>query len=267
MTMTKKEYTGLILIIVVCVIASIAVFNQGAIPQDINYHHFKDTNPRFGIANFWNVVSNLPFLFVGCLGLYRLRGSKNVAVLGEMKYAYMILFAGVAMVSVGSSYYHLDTNNQTLVWDRLPMTIAFMALFSIVIAEFISISTGKALLLPLLIAGVLSVAYWHFSEQSGRGDLRYYALVQFLPMLIIPIILICFGSRYTGASAGYWGLLVTYLIAKIFEYYDAGIFDILKFISGHSIKHVMAAAGMYILLKSYEDRDPQGTANPSAIAI
>lgn len=252
--MTKKESTGLILIAVISFVAIVAVMSQAPIRQDINYHHFQDSNGLFGIANFWNVISNLPFLIVGCSGLYKLQPGKNLAVPGEMRYAYLIFFVGITMVSVGSSYYHLAPDNQTLVWDRLPMTVAFMALFSIVVAEFISVQIGKALLLPLLVAGISSVVYWHFSEQSGQGDLRYYALVQFLPMLIIPIVLLSYSARYPGAAAGYWGLLVTYLLAKILEHYDLEIYDTLQFISGHSMKHVMAAAGIFILLQSYETR-------------
>lgn len=39
------------------------------IPQSQIYHGFADRQTLLGIPNFWNVVSNLPFLLVGALGL------------------------------------------------------------------------------------------------------------------------------------------------------------------------------------------------------
>ena len=41
------------------------------IPQDQSYHQFADQRTMFGIPNFWNVVSNIPFLAVGAAGLRR----------------------------------------------------------------------------------------------------------------------------------------------------------------------------------------------------
>src|SRR5258708_13040684 len=39
--------------------------------QDQAYHQFADQRELFGIPNFWNVVSNLPFVAVGAVGLLR----------------------------------------------------------------------------------------------------------------------------------------------------------------------------------------------------
>ena len=52
----------------------------------------------------------------------------------------------------------------------------------------------------------------------------------------------------------YWWLLLTYLVAKLFEHFDGAIYDLIGFISGHSLKHVMAALGMYVLLDFYAKR-------------
>lgn len=140
------------------------------------------------------------------------------------------------------------------------MTIAFMSLFSIIISEFISLRTGKTLLFPLLLIGASSVLYWNYTESNGVGDLRFYALVQFLPMLLIPLILILFPSKYKAIN-GYWWLLGAYIAAKILEYFDTEIYDLLGVISGHSLKHVAAALGMYILLVHYERRSITSNTN------
>ncbi|MBN4080614.1 ceramidase domain-containing protein [Beggiatoa alba] len=222
--------------------------------QPIRYHHFSDSRTLFSILNFWNVVSSLLFLVVGLIGLYQLLLSRSLNILREIKVSYTLLFLGVTLVAFGSSYYHLWPSNQTLVWDRLCMVIAFMALFSIVISEFISIRVGKALLLPLIFVGVSSVIYWHLSETWGKGDLRFYALVQFLPMIIIPVILVCFCSYCSRANA-YWMLLLAYVVSKFFEQFDAEVYSSLGFISGHTIKHIVAAFGIYLLLVSYQRRN------------
>ncbi len=253
MTSIEKQKAGLWFIALIVTASVISVLFIDAIPQDISYHLFKDGNQFFGIPNFWNVFSNLPFAIVGLLGLYQIYVSKSLLLIPEIRVSYGLLFAGVALVAVGSGYYHLWPDNQTLVWDRLPMTIAFMALFSILICELISVKAGKALLYPLLLVGVGSVFYWEYTEIQGAGDLRLYALVQFLPMLIIPIILLLFKSGFTRVS-GYWWLLLAYLAAKAFEHFDGQIFSTLSFISGHSIKHIAAAIGVYLLLLSYGRR-------------
>ena len=247
----KKDKIKRVLIIGLTILAIIAVMFVNPIPQDISYHGFIDVNNISGIANFWNVISNLPFLVVGLLGLVRLKQLNRIK---DISAAYWILFFAVAMVALGSGFYHLNPNNSTLLWDRLPMTVAFMSLFSIIISEFIDVKIGKYLLLPLLLIGIASVVYWHWYD-----DLRYYALVQFLPIILIPIILLMFNSKFTQIS-GYWWLLLAYGLAKFFEYYDREIFELLDgFISGHSIKHIAAAIGLYVLLRSYQSRQYQSS--------
>ena len=251
---TSRERIGYALLFLTALLAVGVILTQGPIPQDVSYHHFADTRQIWSVPNFWNVVTNVPFAIVGLLGLYKLRLPGRLGFINETRMAYTLLFFGTLLVSFGSSYYHLEPNNQTLVWDRLPMTIAFMALFSIIVSEFISIRPGKALLLPLILAGILSVLYWHLSEIRGAGDLRFYALVQFYPMLASPVILLFFRSRCTHVQA-YWWLLLFYVLAKLFEQLDGELYDLLGFISGHSLKHLAAALGMYVLLVFYQKRD------------
>ena len=254
MTVTTRERIGYALIILTAVLALGTILTQGPIPQDVSYHLFVDTREIWAVPNFWNVVSNAPFVIVGLMGLYKLKFPGKLKIMSDFNIAYILLFFGTFLVGFGSSYYHLEPNSQTLVWDRLPMTIAFMALFSIIISEFISVRPGRALLLPLILAGILSVVYWHFSEIRDKGDLRFYALVQFYPILAIPIIMICFRSHCTHVYA-YWWLLLTYIAAKLFEHFDSEVYNALGFISGHSLKHLTAALGMYVLLALYQKRN------------
>ena len=253
MSFTGKEMIGFWLIGLITLGSVAGLYTYGAIPQALSYHAFADDRTVVGVPNFWDVMSNIPFVLVGLLGLYRASVKNKIKIVAGNSIAYKVFFAGVALVGIGSGYYHLDPGNATLVWDRLPMTIAFMSLFSIIISEFMSPRAGSILLLPLILFGVLSVLYWHWTETAGNGDLRLYILVQFLPMLLIPIILICFESACTLVG-GYWLLLGIYLAAKVFELFDGEVFAFHGLMSGHSIKHVIAAIGIYVLLDSYVRR-------------
>lgn len=249
-----KEKVGITAILFISIAGIVGMLMMEPIAQDLAYHQFSDQRTILGVPNFWNVVSNLPFLIVGMMGLFSLFYSGRIKFITEIKSAYILFFAGVTLVNFGSGYYHLWPGNETLVWDRLPMTFAFMALFAVIIAEFSSLKVSKIALWPLVIFGVFSVFYWHFTEIAGHGDLRLYALVQFLPMLLIPLLLLLFKPRFTG-TGGYWVLLFAYLLAKVFEYFDEAVFNSLGFISGHSIKHMVAALGVFVLLRTYKNRE------------
>lgn len=222
------------------------------IPQDPAYHDFADTRTVLGVPNFWNVASNLPFLLVGLLGLRELyRGTPAAAP--ESRPAYLVFFAGIALIGPGSAWYHLAPDNARLVWDRLPMTLAFMALFSLVIGEYLSAPVGKKLLWPLVATGVGSVVYWRLGELGGHGDLRPYALVQFLPMVLIPLILLLFRPRFTG-TAYLWAMLAGYVAAKLAELLDEPLFRWLYPVSGHTLKHLLAALGVGCFVLGFRRR-------------
>jgi len=239
-------------VILLAIIIAVLLITE-PVPQDIRYHNFADTQQLFSIPNFLNIISNLPLLIAGILGIKSLVNNQ-ITVFFTNKKPYYIFFIAVSLVSVGSSYYHFYPDNNTLVWDRLPMTIAFMSLFSIVISEQISEKIGARLLIPFILLGVLSVIYWIYSEFKGNGDLRLYATVQFIPVLVIPLLLIFFKSKFT-MTRGYWWLIGSYVVSKILEHFDAPIYSLLILISGHSLKHIMAAIGIYLLLHYYRKRE------------
>jgi len=111
------------------------------------------------VNNFWNVASNLPFLVVGLWGLYYVHRYGESTCLPGLQPAYGVFFTGICLTAFGSGYYHLIPANDSLVWDRLPMTIGFAGLFSIIIGEFVSVRGGRRLLAPLLVIGIASVVY------------------------------------------------------------------------------------------------------------
>jgi hypothetical protein len=233
-------------------IATVALLQP--IPQDLRYHLFADTRTLLTIPNFCNVASNLPFLLVGAAGLW-FASDRRAGLSPPLQPAYVVFFAGVLITGFGSAWYHLAPDNRTLVWDRLPMTLAFMGLFAVVVGEQVSVARARSLLLPLLAAGTLSVLYWAATEADGRGDLRPYALVQFLPMVLIPLILLMYRSAFDRTGFMWWTVAI-YASSKLLEHYDRNIFAWTDLVSGHSLKHLVAAMAPAVLLYGFATRRP-----------
>ncbi len=243
-TMNLRDKWRVWIVLTVAAVGVIGSLFVPRIPQDPAYHQFVDDRTLLGIPNFWNVVTNIPFVLVGIFGLARL--SRVVA----LRSGYLIICIGIVLVAVGSSYYHYAPSMKSLVWDRLPMTIVFMALFSTIIEDRVSSRVGKTLLWPLIVVGAASVGYWHLSELQGNGDLRPYGLVQFLPLVLIPLILVLFPSRGLRTSFLWW-TLITYALAIIAEHFDLRIFETTGMISGHSIKHLLASLALLFFVLAY----------------
>lgn len=243
-----------VLTLILLGIEVVVVAMQPSISQDLKFHNFADGRSILNIENFWNVTSNLGFLAVGFAGLYKMLIRKSLVVMNEFRAAYIIFFIGICLVTAGSSYYHFNPDNYTLVWDRLPMTIAFMALSAISFGEFMSVKVARLILWPLLLFGLSSIYYWYYGERSGHGDLRLYALVQLTPVLLLPLLLIA-GKRTFDIRWGYLALLASYIVANFFEYYDVQIFQMTSSaFGGHAMKHLSIATGLYFLIRSYELR-------------
>jgi hypothetical protein len=218
------------------------------IPQDPNYHNFADKRSFWGIANFWDVVSNIPMGFIGIYGLtLSLRNWRHRPDL-VAKLIPTVLCIGMFSVCFGSAFYHLAPTNTTLVWDRLPMTFIFMSLFSLLIYDFIGKRAGEIAFWLLIPLGVFSVFYWQYTENIGQGDLRLYAFVQFAPMFIVPFILFLFPKKNNYLKYITY-LLFWYVGAKFAEHFDPEIYATLGFWSGHTIKHLLSAVSLVYVLK------------------
>jgi len=241
------------IIVAIVVVAIIGVFSIDPIAQDPGYHHFADQRGLINVPNFFDVISNLAFVIVGILGMRLIVSGRATGGLPDLQAVYLTFFFGVFLTGFGSAYYHFHPDNQTLLWDRLPMTIAFMALFSAVIGETISPRIALKLFIPLLAAGMASVVYWYVSELNGSGDLRAYVLVQFLPIVLIFLMLVLFTSRLNG-NKYIWGIIGAYAVSKLMEHFDARIYSALGVVSGHSLKHLVAAFATFIFYLALRNR-------------
>lgn len=210
------------------------------IPQSQIYHGFADQRTLFGIPNFWNVASNLPFVFIGAAGLWQIR----------VHFSARIFFLGVFLTGFSSSYYHWNPDDTGLFWDRLPMSIAFMAILANVIEERIDDRAGRMLLWPLVLLGIASLLWWRQTD-----DLRLYGWVQFFPCVVLPLIFWLLPPKH--GSDGYWiAAAGWYLLAKALEFTDAVIFSAGHVMAGHALKHLAAAAACYAILRAFQTRRP-----------
>src|SRR5437764_10587314 len=209
-----------------------------AIPQDQSYHLFADCRAVAGIPNFWNVVSNIPFIAIGAAGLWRFRDNP----------ATIVLFLGFLLTGIGSSYYHWDPNDGALLWDRLPMTLSFAAILTLAVQERVNARGRAALLWPALAIGLFSLLLWRWTD-----DLRLYFWVQFFPGLAVLLLFLLYPPKYTGTS--FWiTAAALYALAKMFEFADGAIYSAGYFLSGHTLKHLAAAAACFVILRYFQTR-------------
>jgi hypothetical protein len=243
---------------ILAIVAGALLFPR--IPQDPAYHNFADQRRLLGVPNFFDVASNLFFLFVGLAGMRFVNktplSQRSPFSDSVNRWSYFIFFVAVCSTALGSGYYHLHPNNETLVWDRLPMAIGFLALLAAILCERVIFQNAPRHLLFLLpVAGAATVFYWQATERQGNGDLRPYAVAQFGTLVAILLVLILFRPTFTR-GADFYVALGFYGLAKILEAADRPIFSVGGLVSGHSLKHVAAAISTYWILRMLKLRAP-----------
>ena len=228
-----------------------------AMPQPLSYHAFADCRAFWAIPNFFNVISNLPFLVGGALGLSLIWNGRGGFIDGREQLPYLVFFLGAFLTCFGSAYYHAAPDNARLVWDRLPMTLGFAGLVSAAIAERVDLGLGLRALWPLLLVGVITVVYWYATERAGRGNIIPYAAYQTWSIAAIVLVIAAFPAhRYTHGGLLAWAA-VWYGLAKVFETFDLQVYRALGgALSGHTIKHVLAAGAVFAVVRQLRQRTP-----------
>ena len=240
-------YLKTVLFLLILLFISYILLKFPAFSQDFRYHDFADKRPYFSIPNFFNVVSNLLFCLVGLFGFFTLiLKQEPLALTGEKSLALLFTLA-LFLTGIGSIYYHLKPSFYSLVYDRIAISLAFTSFFSFLITQRLFPKVGLVLS-PLFIAlGIFSVIFWYQTEHLGQGDLRPYLLVQILPLISLPLIPLFFPKPQMFDHYLYVAFIL-YIIAFLFELIDAPIFAFTdKAISGHTLKHLTAAASSILL--------------------
>jgi len=251
--------SGRWLLAVLCLGTVLLLVLVPPMPEPKIFRELADARTVFGVPNFWNVLSNLPFLLVGAWGVHFLTADPRrtqAFSLRVEKWPYFVCFVAVACVAPCSAYYHLAPDvTARLMWDRLPIGLGFAAILSAVVAERISLRAGLWLLGPLLLLGAASVFYWRWSLLHGAENVLPYAVVQYGSMAAIALIALVYPSRYTR-SADIFGAVAIYAFAKLAEALDAPIYALGHIVSGHTIKHLLAAFAVWWLLRMLQLRRP-----------
>jgi hypothetical protein len=234
------------LLLAAAVVAVAGVFAVPPIRQDLAYHALADQRRLIGVPHALNVLSNAGFLIAGVWAFAR---AARAGVDRWERVAGHIFALGLVLTGLGSAWYHLAPGNATLVWDRLPLSTLFPVVFAVAIGDRVSVAVGRALLAPLVLGAVASVLWWQHTD-----DLRAYVLAQFLPMVLIPLMLVLLPGRRPVAPlvAG----IALYAVAKLAELGDHAVFALGGLVSGHTLKHLMSAvAAAFIVLWLAPQRD------------
>lgn len=222
----------------ILLLAAVAMFFTDTVGQPAKYHGFADTRNWLGIPNAGDVISNAGFAVVGIWGLWAVRDKR-----------YRLFLWALLLTAFGSGYYHLDPDNHRLVWDRLPIALACAGLLAAVHAETHPPPQSPIVLPGLAAAAIAGVLWWYATELAGSGDLRPYIVMQAAPLIFIPLWQAIHGSPRADRVA--FGLAIAlYVVAKIAEHFDGAIFAALGFMSGHSLKHLLAAAAGAVIVAS-----------------
>jgi hypothetical protein len=199
-------------------------------------------------------------VLVGLAGLAVILGGRGMFATRAERLPYAVFFAGIALTGAGSGYYHLAPDNESLVWDRLPMTVAFTSLVAAQIGDRIGPRVGLAVLGPALLVGAWTVLHWIATERAGAGNVVPYAVLQVYAMVILLAMALLHDSRYTRGRDIAW-VFAWYLLAKVFETFDEQIFDALGgMVSGHTLKHVAGAIAAFLVLRMIVRRVPRRVA-------
>lgn len=209
---------------------------HGPVSQPLHYHDFADSRPLFGLPNALDVLSNIGFAVIGVWGLIRLWPSRLDITIADGWPGYRLFLFALILTAAGSAFYHLCPDNVRLLWDRAPIALACVGLLSGVIGDTVAPGKVGRITLLLIAMALLSVFWWDIT-----GDLRPYLLIQVLPLVLIPL------WQYTHRApvADRWAFgiaILLYIAAKAAELHDHELFAASGFISGHTIKHLLAIA-------------------------
>ena len=227
----------------------IAALFYGPISQPQEYHDFADDREFLSIPNALDVMSNLVILYPGLVGLaFVHERRKNSQISDDEASIHITLFSGMILTFAGSVWFHLDPNDSTMLWDRLGMSVVIGSCISLLIHDMSDRNLAGRIHLPIVVTSVISVLWW-----PVFNDLRFYFIVKHHPFVLFPILLFYGNHIYDKISGYYWGLSM-FILATLFEFTDLQIFEITGFISGHTLKHIFAGVGLWLLMAMIRDR-------------
>lgn len=241
----------------IVVLIVIAMLIHGPIAQPTDYHLFADQSRLAGIPHAADVLSNLGFALVGIAGLGALWPRRDSVAFRSAWPGYTLFLVGLILTAAGSGYYHLAPDDARLVWDRIPIGLACAGLLAGVRADTLP---GSNVTLECTMLGAFSVAsvlWWYY----GGGDLRPYLLLQILPLVLIPVWQSLAGvprAERLWFAAG----LACYVFAKAAELNDHELLRASGWITGHTLKHLLATVAAALIVIALVRRTRAITISP-----
>ncbi len=187
------------------------------------------------------MLSNAGFALVAIWGWLTLRPRRASDPLRAGWPGYRLFLIGLFLTAFGSAFYHLAPDNISLIWDRLPIALVCAGLIAGVRGDIQGGSKRGSDVIVLALAAVASVAWWAITERNGAGDLRPYLLLQGLTLILIPLWQAMYRAPRTDRIA-FGTAMALYILAKLAEVFDHEIATALGFVTGHTLKHLIATA-------------------------
>lgn len=245
--------------LITTVMVCLFMLAHGPIAQLPHYHEFANQAAWLGIPHAADVLSNSAFAIVALWGMLRLWHVRHHPALYAGRYGYGLFLVGLLLTAAGSTYYHLAPDDARLVWDRLPIALVCAGLLAAVRAENLPNENGKVGAFLLAILAIISVDWWRMTAQNGVGDLRPYLLLQLLPLLLIPMWQAIYRAPQQDRIT-YSAAIVCYALAKFAEINDHAIEALTGCISGHTLKHLLAALAAACIVNGLTRRTSNRTA-------
>lgn len=216
---------------------------SGHVPLYAHGHPFADARAFWGLSNAMDVLSNLPLAAVGLSGCLLLLSDRRMPAATWT--ALQVFFMGLLLVALGSAWYHWAPSAAGLALGRLGMAVVFGGAVSLAVAERVGQRSASVTLTMVLMTALLSAVL-----PLTHGNVLPWVVVQFGGLGVIAWASL--RPQVRGAMGVRLGWLVAlYAVAKVAEATDAAVFQLTgEWISGHSLKHVVAALAAWPVLSA-----------------
>lgn len=209
-----------------------ALFPMGLPP---GYHDFADHARLGGLQPFGDVASNATFLVAGAFVWIRAQTAPE-----------RVLAVALVATCFGSAFYHLNPGDARLLIDRLPMAPAFAAMAAIVLFEDDE-AAGLLFTAALTLAFAVAAAY-----ALGTGNQAFFVAGQ-----VYVLILVLSAAVHPEKRLAAFATFALYVAAKLTETFDHQVLHITGFVSGHTLKHLMAGLAPILWFALWERETEQ----------
>lgn len=213
--------------------------------QPEHYHAFADRRAWGALPHAADVLSNLGFVLAALAGFVALWRADLCRLRGTARALCALFFAGLLCSAAGSAVYHWAPQNASLVWDRLGMSVAFAGLLGLAVQTRIDDISARLATMVMLLAAPASIWVW-----AQTSNVLPWVLVQAGGMLMVLWLAFVSPRRHALPVELGW-VIGLYALAKLLEISDSDVFDVSgHLISGHSLKHWVAAAAAWPVLRA-----------------